>query len=270
MVRYARAVAAPETKNTGDVVELKDQVYVDPRPSTYFDRFYDHTDTHDPNWAYEAVRTISVVYARLFFRIRGIDAHNVPASGPVIIAPNHFSHVDHFFAGASLRRKLRFMAKSQLFIAPLQEIYRMGGAFPVRRGQRDSRAMDSTKGILRGGGVMTMYCEGGRSRTTDLAERAKWGIGHIALTTGAPVVPTAILGSSHARNWKKGKFPKVTVKYGTPLRFEQIDEPTKEQSQAAADQIFDEIKTLYYGLRDQGREAALAQQKRDRAQRKAA
>lgn len=263
-MRYARAVSETASSGTGDVVELKEQVYVDERPSEYFDRFYDHQLAHDPDWVYTAVRVISVVYARGFFRIRGIDAGNVPATGPIIIAPNHFSHVDHFFAGASLRRKLRFMAKSQLFVRGIQEVYRHGGVVPVRRGQRDSRAMEATRSILDRGGVMTMYCEGGRSRTTDLGEKAKWGIGQIALTTGAPVVPTAILGSSHARNWKKGKFPKVTVKYGQPLWFEQIDEPTKAQSQAAADQIFDEIKTLYYGLREQGRDAALAQQKADR------
>jgi 1-acyl-sn-glycerol-3-phosphate acyltransferase len=81
----------------------------------------------------------------------------------------------------------------------------------------------------------------------------------IALETGAPIVPTAILGSSHVRNFKKGQFPRVTVKYGTPLRFEQVEHPTREQAQAAADQIFDEIKALYYALREQGREAALAE-----------
>ncbi|MEH3054661.1 MAG: hypothetical protein PGN13_11760, partial [Patulibacter minatonensis] len=97
-----------------------------------------------------------------------------------------------------------------------------------------------------------------RSRSGELQERAKWGIGMIALQTGAPVVPTAILGSSHVRNFKKGEFPTVTVKYGKPLRFEQVDQPTKDQAQAAADQIFDEIKALYHGLREQGRRAAIA------------
>ena len=158
-MRYARPVIATEgqgQQQRDEVVELKEQVYVDPRPASYFDRFYDHALTREPNWAYNVVRVLSVVYARSFFRIRGIDAHHVPASGPVIIAPNHFSHVDHFFAGASLRRKLRFMAKSQLFIAPLQELYRMGGSFPVRRGQRDGRAMEVTRSILDRGGVMTM------------------------------------------------------------------------------------------------------------------
>lgn len=257
----SKAAAAAEAEAARQVA-LKAQVYKDPRPSEYFDRFYRHADTKPPGWAYEAVRIISVLYARSFNRIRGIDVQHIPESGPVIIAPNHFSHIDHFYAGASTRRKLQFMAKSQLFVKGIQEIYRIGGTFPVRRGQRDPRALDTSKIILDRGGAMVMYCEGGRSRTADLAESAKRGIGQIALETGAPVVPTAILGSALSRNWKKGQFPKVTVKYGKPMRFEQIDEPTKEQAQAVADEIFDEIKKLYYGLRDQGRDAALKEHAR--------
>ncbi len=241
----------------GGDVALKEQVYKDPRPSEYFDRFYKHTNTKKPGWTHTAVRIISVVYARTFNRIRAIDVQHVPESGAVIIAPNHFSHIDHFYAGASLRRKVQFMAKSQLFVKGIQEVYRIGGTFPVRRGQRDPRAIETSKLILARGGTLVMYCEGGRSRTDELQETAKRGIGQIALETGAPVVPTAILGSAQSRNWKRGQFPKVTVKYGKPIRFEQIEEPTREQAQAAADQIFDEIKTLYYGLREQGRAAAL-------------
>ncbi len=238
-------------------VALKEQVYLDPRPSEYFDRFYAHTNTKKPGWTHTAVRIISVLYARIFNRIRAIDVQHVPESGPVIIAPNHFSHIDHFYAGAATRRKVQFMAKSQLFVKGMQEIYRIGGTFPVRRGQRDPRAIETSKIILGRGGVLVMYCEGGRSRTTDLQEKAKYGIGLLALESGSPIVPTAILGSALSRNWKKGQFPKVTVKYGKPIQFEQVDAPTREQAQAAADQIFDEIKTLYYGLREQGRDAAL-------------
>ena len=248
---------APQQTDAEKLVELKAQVYKDDRPAEYFDRFYAHTNAKKPGWVYTVVRTLTVVYGRVFFRIRGIGAENIPSHGSVIIAPNHFSHMDHFFAGASTRRKLQFMAKSQLFTAPLQEVYRLGGTFPVRRGQRDGRAMETSRIILERGGAMVMYCEGGRSRSADLAETAKRGIGQIALETGAPVVPTAILGSSHVRNWKRGDFPTVTVKYGTPIRFERVEHPTKEQAQVAADQIFDEIKTLYYGLREQGRKAAL-------------
>ena len=76
-----------------------------------------------------------------------------------------------------------------------------------------------------------MYCEGGRSRTGKLAEQPKRGIGRLALKSGATVVPVAIHGSSHVRNWKRLQFPKVTVLYGDPIRWEQVEDPTREQQQ---------------------------------------
>ena len=93
-----------------------------------------------------------------------------------------------------------------------------------------------------------MYCEGGRSRSGKLAESAKAGIGRVALQSGAMVQPAALYGSQRVRNWKRLQFPKVNVLYGDPLRFEVVADPTREQQQAAADQIFDEIKALYAQL----------------------
>ena len=133
----------------------------------------------------------------------------MPSTGPVILAPNHFSFMDHFFAGVFVRRRVRFMAKSQLFERPMQWIYTHGGVFPVRRGYQDEDAFLTANGILARGGAIVMYCEGGRSRTGTLSEQPKRGIGRLALESGAPVVPMAIHGSSRVRNWKRAQFPKV-------------------------------------------------------------
>ena len=78
----------------------------------------------------------------------------------------------------------------------MQWIYSQGGVFPVRRGARDEEAFITAETILDHGGVVAMYPEGGRSRTGQLAERARPGIGRLALDTGAPVVPVAIHGSA--------------------------------------------------------------------------
>jgi 1-acyl-sn-glycerol-3-phosphate acyltransferase len=175
--------------------------------------------------------------------------------------------MDHFFLAVFIRRYVRFMAKSQLFKRPMQFIYTHGGVFPVRRGYRDEDAFVTAEGILARGGLVAMYCEGGRSRSGKLGEKARPGIGRLALESGATIVPVAIHGSSKVRNWKRLQFPKVTIQYGEPFRFEAVSEPTREQQQATADEIFAEIKTLYAGLEAHGRAATRA---RVRAARRAA
>src|SRR4051794_4917435 len=170
---------------------------------------------------------VTSLCAWTFFRARSIGADNVPPSGAVIVAPNHSSFMDHFFVGAAIRRKVRFMAKSQLFTPPLQWIYTHGGVFPVRRGYRDEEAFVTAGRRPGGGATIAMYCEGGRSRPGRLADRARPGIGRLALESGAMVVPTAIHGSAKVRNWRRLRFPRVTVRFGEPFRYERVDHPTR-------------------------------------------
>src|ERR1700730_2646593 len=220
-----------------DLASMREQVYADPRPKEHFDRFHERSRSREPDWIYELVRVVTSLYAFTFLRARSISSEKVPGTGAVILAPNHFSFMDHFLMGAFIRRKVRFMAKSQLFKRPMQFIYTHGGVFPVRRGARDEEAFIPPDAILGRGGAITMYCEGGRSRTGKVAEQAKRGIGRLALETGAPVVPIAIHGSSHIRNWKRLQFPQVTIQYGDAVRWERVENPTREQQQAAADAI---------------------------------
>ncbi len=245
---------------------MREQVYTDPRPKEYFDRFHTRAREREPNWVYELVRVATSLYAYILLRTRAIAVENVPGSGAVILAPNHFSFMDHFLMGCYLRRKVRFMAKSQLFKAPMQAVYSNGGVFPVRRGARDEEMVITANAILARGGAITMYCEGGRSRTGKVAEEAKRGIGRLALETGTPVVPIAIYGSSRVRNWKRLQFPKVTVQYGRPMGWERVENPSREQQQAVADEVLAEIRELYSGLERHGRKGIL---RRVREQRRA-
>jgi len=243
---------------------LREQVYKDPRPAEHFARFHERSRTREPNWVYEAVRVATSLYSWIFFRARAIDAGKVPAEGPVILAPNHFSFMDHFFIGVSIRRKVRFMAKSQLFTKPMQWIYSPGGVFPVRRGFADEEAFITARGILARGGAVAMYAEGGRSRTGRLSESVRPGIGRLALQSGATVVPVAIHGSSRVRNWKRLQFPKVTILYGDPIRWEPIEEPTREQQQEVANAIFCELRALYDRLESVGRRGVVQQRREPR------
>src|ERR687897_2591982 len=234
-----------EQETPKDLAPMKAQGYKDPRPVEYFARFHERSRTRDPDWVYEAVRIVTTLYAWIFFRTRGIAAEKVRGDGAVILAPNHFSFMDHFFLGTAIRRKVRFMAKSQLFQPPMQWIYTHGGVFPVRRGYADEEAFTTANRILDRGGVIAMYSEGGRSRTGKLSDAVRPGIGRLALESGAPVVPIAIHGSSRVRNWKRLQFPKVTVLYGDPIRWERIEAPTRDQQQQVANEIFAEVRRLY-------------------------
>jgi 1-acyl-sn-glycerol-3-phosphate acyltransferase len=232
---------------------VRPQVYRDERPADHFARFHERARTRDPDAAYEVVHAVSVLVALTLFRLRVHHPERVPASGPVILAANHASFLDHFFMGAMLRRKVRFMAKSQLFVPPLQWVYTHGGVFPVRRGARDEEAFVTALSILGRGGCVAMYPEAGRSRSGELAERPKPGVGRLALESGAPVVPAAIHGSDRAREFRRGRFPRITVRFGELLCFARVPGAGREQQQAAADAIFAEVRALHGGLRDAGR-----------------
>ena len=233
-----------------DLVRIKEQVYEDPRPAEALEPFYERSLTKKPDrWIYEIVRVLTSLLAWVGYRTRTIDSANVPTSGPLIFAPNHFSNLDHFFMGQATRRKVQFMAKSQLFSSgPMTYVYMHGGVFPVRRGRRDERTFEIVHAIMGRDGTVCVYCEGGRSRTGRLADTAKPGIGRMALETGAPIVPGGIAGSQAVRNWKRLGFPRVTVKYGEAMRWEQVAEPTRAQQQAVADEIFAEIKRLHASI----------------------
>jgi len=234
------------------LASMKEQVYKDPRPAEFFDKFHRRVREHEPNWVYEAVRVVTVLYGLICFRMRCIGSDNVPAHGKTILAPNHFSFMDHFFTGAFTRRRVNFMAKSQLFAKPMQWIYSPGGVFPVRRGHYDEDAFVTAETVLDRGGAIVMYCEGGRSRSGKVGDKARPGIGRLALQSGAPIVPIAIYGSQRVRNWKRLQFPKVLVQYGEPLTFPQVANPAREQQQAVADQILGAIKALYADLEQHG------------------
>ncbi len=239
-------------------VEIKPQRYRDDRPKAHFDQYHARVRAGEPEAkVYEVVRALTVLHALITFRARGIGSENVPG-GPLILAPNHASFMDHFFAGAFVRRRIQFMAKSQLFApGPAQWIFSHGGVFPVRRGSQDDEAFISAYEILKRGGAIGMYCEGGRSRNGQLAAEAKPGIGRLALESGAPVVPVAILGSYQVRNWKRLRFPRVTVSYGEPFRFAAEPAPSRERQQAAADYILVRIRELHSELQRLGHGGAL-------------
>lgn len=228
---------------------LKPQVYRDPRPPEALAPYHEWARTHGPGWTYAAVRLVLTPVAIGLYRTRAIGRRNVPARGPAILAPNHFSNMDHFFCGVYLRRQIRFMSKSQFFgnNPVLSYLFRVSGHFPVRRGHADEEAFTTAHAILQRGGVVGIYAEGGRSRTGQLGE-PRPGVGRLALESGVPVVPVAIHGSARVRDWRRGRLPQITVQYGEPITLPRRSHPDREEQLAAAQQIFARIKDMYNAL----------------------
>jgi 1-acyl-sn-glycerol-3-phosphate acyltransferase len=248
---------------------VKEQVYKDPRPAESFERYHRRVRVKRPSWDYDFIRMVLTPILLLVYRTRCIDSDHVPADGPAILAPNHFSFLDHFFLAVYLRRKVHFMAKSQLFKWPLWAVFNYGGVFPVRRGHHDDEAFKTAHAVLERGDVVVMYAEAGRSRSGELGT-PRHGMGRLALESGAPVVPVAIAGSQRVRDWKRLRFPKVTVQYGEPLRFERVPEPTREQAQAASEIVFDRVKSMFGLLVREGRRRAVSASRAARRARQAA
>ncbi len=195
----------------------------------------------------------SVVRATIAaYRVRAVSTSNVPRTGGVILAPNHSSYLDHFLVAGLAGRRLSFMAKSELFRWPLRFINRLG-AFPVMLGARDEEAMRTALAVLERGGCLVVYCEGGISHDGRLREQAKRGIGRLALLSGAPVVPVAILDAHHINRLR---FPRVTVRFGPALRFAPATAVSRQEERAAADEVFGEITRLHRSLSADGHAAA--------------
>jgi 1-acyl-sn-glycerol-3-phosphate acyltransferase len=232
-----------------DLAPLRPQVYTDPRPPEHFERFHEYARTHEPDWLWTVNRILFTPIAWVVFRERSMGVERVPTQGPMILAPNHFSSMDHWIVAFPLRRPLRFMAKSQLFRGrALEWLLSHLGVFPVRRGHNDEEAMTTARILLERGNAVVIYIEGGRSRTGKLGTRARPGAGRLALETGAPVVPVALVGSERARNWRRLEFPEVTVSYGQPLRYPREPHPSRQRQQQVADEVHAAVRALHERL----------------------
>jgi glycerol-3-phosphate dehydrogenase (NAD(P)+) len=168
---------------------------------------------------YWTVRAVVQPFFRLYFGFRRIGTEHIPTEGPVLLACNHRSFSDPFFLALCLRRPLRFVAKIELF----DNRWKAGlllalGAFPIRRGEADEEAMETARIILEQGGAVGIFPEGTRVRPGPLAE-PKRGVGRLALETGAPVVPVAIIGTEGIRKGWRIRPRRVSLRCGQSLTF---------------------------------------------------
>jgi 1-acyl-sn-glycerol-3-phosphate acyltransferase len=134
---------------------------------------------------------------RFWFRIRVEGGHNVPGSGPVILASNHRSNMDPVLLASAVERPVAFMAKAELFVGPLGWIMRWIGQFPVRRGGIDREALRRTDAVLARGSMLGLFPEGTRGDGRFSAVHP--GLAYIVVRQRCPVLPVAIFGTERVR-----------------------------------------------------------------------
>jgi 1-acyl-sn-glycerol-3-phosphate acyltransferase len=187
---------------------------------------------------YWVARAILQPFFLVYFRMQRIGREHVPKSGPLIIAANHRSFMDPFVIGMMLRRPTYFVAKTELFNSRIVAwLLSSLGAFPVERGQGDRDAMTTARQILERGDVVVIFPEGTRTRPGTLGA-PKRGVGRLALETGAPVVPMALIGTEAIRRGWRIRPHKVRIRAGRALRFPQVDEPSPQLARAVTARVW--------------------------------
>ncbi len=229
-----------------DLVEpIRELRYTEKRRDLDFAAQHRRTRHRDPGAGQTALRALAWPTCKLLWRVHHEGRENIPVQGPVIIAANHASFMDHFFVGIGVPRPVNFMAKSQLFNSASRTALSVLGAYPVIRGAHDEEAHATALAVLARGSVVVIYPQGGRARGSEFGGRARPGLGRMAYDTGAPIVPTAVLGSARVREWRHGRFPRVTVRYGRPLEVEPNAEAGLADYQALATEALARVHDLY-------------------------
>ncbi len=187
---------------------------------------------------YLIVRGLCQPFFHIYLRMVRIGREHIPADGPVIIAANHRSFLDPFVIGTMTRRPMYYVAKQELFRHRWQAwVLNALGAFPVRRGQSDEDMISTAKAILERGDIVLIFPEGTRTRPGSLG-KPKRGVGRLALESGAPVVPVAVIGTEDVRRGWRIRPRKVRIRAGRALRFPQVEHASPSLAGAVTDRIW--------------------------------
>jgi len=189
-------------------------------------------------------------------KVEGLE--HVPSSGPVILASNHLAVMDSFFLPLVVRRRITFLAKSEYFTGSGMKgwfsrwFFTAAGQVPIDRSNADTAqaALDTAERVLDQGKLLGMYPEGTRSPDGRLY-KGKTGLARLALETGVPVIPVAMIGTNKVNppGTSMLRFGKVTVRFGKPMDFSRFDGLAGNRFIERA--VIDEVIYELMGLSDQ-------------------
>jgi glycerol-3-phosphate dehydrogenase (NAD(P)+) len=187
---------------------------------------------------YWLIRSLFQPFFHIYLRFGRIGREHIPVEGPVIIAANHRSFLDPFVIGTMARRPMYYVAKREMFTRRWRSWALSSlGAFPVDRGTGDAAMIETAKAILERGDILLMFPEGTRTRPGPLG-KPKRGAGRLALETGAPVVPVAVIGTESVRRGWRIRPHKVRIRAGRALRFPRVENPAPALAGAVTERIW--------------------------------
>ena len=198
---------------------------------------------------YRLVAAVSLPVLKLAYRLDAKGLEHLPQKGGYVLAANHTSSFDPWPLGLPLfpHRHLRFMGKSELFNPVLAPLLRAGGAFPVRRGERDFEAIETAVRLCKEGEVVAMFPQGTR-QVKGLRKkhefRPRTGSARIALAARVPLVPAAIKGTDRLRS-----LARLSVAYGEPVPLDDLEGlELREAAEIGTDRLMERIEALYSTL----------------------
>jgi 1-acyl-sn-glycerol-3-phosphate acyltransferase len=163
-------------------------------------------------------------------KIEGLE--NIPRSGPAILASNHLAVMDSFYLPLVVRRRITFLAKAEYFTGTglkgwlSRWFFNAVGQVPIDRTDADSAqaALRTAERLLGEGKLLCMYPEGTRSPDGRLY-KGKTGMGRLALQTGVPVIPVAMIGTNvvNPPGTTMLRFGRVSVRFGKPMDFSRFE-----------------------------------------------
>ncbi|HLH66021.1 MAG TPA: 1-acyl-sn-glycerol-3-phosphate acyltransferase [Solirubrobacteraceae bacterium] len=188
---------------------------------------------------YGVVRVLFQAFFLTYFRMRRIGREHIPRRGPVIIASNHRSFLDPFVIACMARRPMYYVAKQEIFAysRALSWLLAAVGAFPVRRDAGDAEFITTATAILRRGDIVLIFPEGTRTRPGPLG-RPRRGFARLALETGAPIVPVAVIGTEAVRRGWRIRPHRVAIRAGRALAFPRVAHPSPRLAAAVADRVW--------------------------------
>jgi glycerol-3-phosphate dehydrogenase (NAD(P)+) len=195
------------------------------------------------------IRVPFQLFFHVYFRMARIGRDYIPKRGPAIIASNHRSFFDPFIIACMARRPMYYVAKRELFeINPLLSwLLTALGAFPVDRGNGDRDTIATAKELLARGELVLIFPEGTRTRPGPLGQPRR-GVGRLALETGAPIIPVAVIGTESIRRGWRIRPHKVRVRAGRALSFPHVDVSTPAAAAIVTERVWACVKLQWAWL----------------------